>query len=88
MAFDDGLHVIHALFMKTGLIADLYRKLGEGLGLLEPSSRDAETTGRTEAQIREGLIALEGLRQWQLQMRKDGVTRKEVTRWIREDRRI
>lgn len=72
--------------MKTSLLAHLYRKLGEGLGLLEDDQGRA--LSRSDDDVRAALLAVERLRQFQLKMRKAGVTRKDVRRWINEDRRV
>lgn len=72
--------------MKTSLLAHLYRKLGEGLGLLKDNQ--GRGAARSDEDVRDALLALERLRQFQLKMRKEGVTRKDVRRWINEGRRV
>lgn len=66
--------------------ADLYRSVGERLGLLAHGEQSA-AKGRSEADIRDALLAVEEIRRFQLEMRKKGVSRAEVRRWINEGRR-
>jgi hypothetical protein len=56
--------------MKTSLLAHLYRKLGEGLGVLDDDQGRAAT--RSDEDVRDALLAVERLRQFQLKMRKAG----------------
>jgi hypothetical protein len=86
LTFDADRRRQHDSAMKTGLFVHLYRKLGEGLGLLE-DRQDADAA-RSDDDVREALLAVEKLRQFQLKMRKAGVTRKDVRRWINEGRRV
>jgi hypothetical protein len=68
--------------MKLGIVADWYRKLGEGLGLLE-----VERSERSEEEIRRALIAVDEMAKFQVELRKKGVTPALMRRWINEDRR-
>ena len=72
--------------MKTSLLAHLYRKIGEGLGLLEGDQE--RTAARSEDDVRDALLAVDRLRQFQLKIGKEGVTREDVRRWINEGRRV
>lgn len=67
-------------------LGDIFRRVGEGLGLLHDERPKPRV--RSEADIRDAKLALEELRRFQLEMRKKGVTRAEVRRWINEDRRV
>lgn len=67
------------------ILGDFFRRVGEGLGLFQEEV--PKRPARSGADIRDAKLALEELRRFQLEMRKKGVTRAEVRRWINEDRR-
>jgi len=71
--------------MKTSLLAELYRKLGEGLGLLEPVGEEA--VKRSEADIERGREAVRELQKLQERWREQGITVEDIRGFISEGRR-
>lgn len=64
--------------MKMGLLAELYRKVGEGLGLLD-THKDADRSARINA-------ALDILADVQREWREKGLTQADIRRMVEEGR--
>lgn len=90
----DGLTVLSGRFSIVGMrsakpsfFADLYRKVGEGLGLLDPHDKVA-AGGPDEARKAAAREALRALERYHAKVSKAGVTEEEIRSWIRDGRRV